>query len=83
MFEHTKTTMTNERLMENLRNEIYKELKNNNMVRFAAGCEISYECLKGIVYKKTKSIDSKTLVKICENSEIKYVNIFEIPNNCK
>lgn len=76
--KHENKRMTNEKFMENLRNAINIELKNVSMVKFASTCDISYECLRGIVYRKTKSIDSKTLVNICSNSSVNIIEIFEV-----
>ena len=70
--------MTNEKMMENLRNAIGKELAATSMTKFASMCNISYECLCGIVYKKTKSISSETIINICENSKIDIADIYEI-----
>lgn len=73
--------MTIDQLMDNLRVYIGRELGVETMMDFSLRCGISYKCLCDIIYKETKSIDCKTLIKICENSNISYSDLFEISDS--
>lgn len=75
-----KKQMTIEKLMENLRDEILREVgeKDCSISVFAGLCGVSQECLYGILYKRSKSVDCNTIIKICENSGISYTSLFEI-----
>lgn len=78
-----KGDMTIEILMENLRRKIGEELskKSYTMSAFSEKCGISEECLHGILYRRTRSADCETIIKICENSEISYADLFDISEN--
>lgn len=73
-----KQNMTINELMENLRNEILKEMQRSNysQTKFASICDISYENLCKIIYGKSKDIKVSTLLKICSNSDINFENLF-------
>lgn len=74
--------MSVEKFMDNLRQEIRNELNKRNcsMSDFAFLCDISYECLCGIMHRRTLNPKISTIVNICENSGISYSKIFEIQN---
>lgn len=74
--------MSIEKFMSNLRKAIRNELNRRNcsLSDFAFSCDISCECLCGIMRKKTLNPKISTIISICENSEIDYSEIFEIQN---
>ena len=66
-------------IMENLRNEIWKKMVENDytLKKFSQLCGISYGNLRKIISGKNNDISASTILKICKNSGIKINDIFQ------
>lgn len=69
-----------EKYMKNLRELILRKMEEGNytVARFADKCEVSEREISKIKNGEAKNIRFDVLVKICENSGISYVDIFEL-----
>lgn len=66
-------------IMENLRNEIWKKIAENDytLKKFAKICGISYGNLRKIISGTNNDINTSTILRICKNSGIKVNDIFQ------
>lgn len=64
--------------MEKLCEEILREIERRNIsyTRFADLCGISRKIMADIVNRNKEDVKLSTIIRICENSEIKLENIF-------
>lgn len=52
-----------------------------SIAQLSAMCHISYHGMYNIVNEKVSDINLSTFIKICENTHISYVDIFNIDDN--
>lgn len=66
--------------MRNLSNVIMQEISRQGctIAEFAEECDVSCRQLNDIKNRKTNDIKFSTLVKICENVENGYADVFEV-----
>lgn len=68
--------------LSRLSNELVKKMNQNNwsIMQLSMICNISYHGMYNIVNEKVSDINLSTFIKICENTHISYVDIFDINN---
>lgn len=66
--------------MLNFRNSLIKKMNENNwnITQLAIICDCSYHGMCNIVNGNVNDINFSTFIKICENANISYEDIFEI-----
>lgn len=69
--------------LSRLSNELVKKMNQNNwsIMQLSMICNISYHGMYNIVNEKVSDINLSTFIKICENTHISYVDIFNIDDN--
>ena len=69
--------------LSRLSNELVKKMNQNNwsIIQLSMICNISYHGMYNIVNEKVSDINLSTFIKICENTHISYVDIFDIDDN--
>ena len=69
-----------ERYLSRLSSELIKKMDENrwSIAQLSAMCHISYHGMCNIVNGNVNDINFSTFVKICENANISYEDIFEI-----
>lgn len=69
-----------EKYLLNFRNSLIKKMNENNwsITQLAIICDCSYHGMCNIVNGNVNDINFSTFIKICENANISYEDIFEI-----
>ena len=69
--------------LSRLSNELVKKMNQNNwsIIQLSMICNISYHGMYNIVNEKVSDINLSTFIKICENTHISYVDIFDIDDS--
>lgn len=69
--------------LSRLSNELVKKMNQNNwsIIHLSMICNISYHGMYNIVNEKVSDINLSTFIKICENTHISYVDIFDIDDS--
>lgn len=69
--------------LSRLSNELVKKMNQNNwsIMQLSMICNISYHGMYNIVNEKVSDINLSTFIKICENTHISYVDIFDIDDS--
>lgn len=69
-----------EKYLLNFRNSLIKKMNENNwsITQLAIICDCSYHGMCNIVNGNMHDINFSTFIKICENANISYEDIFEI-----
>ena len=69
-----------EKYLLNFRNSLIKKMNENNwsITQLAIICDCSYHGMCNIVNGSVNDINFSTFIKICENANISYEDIFEI-----
>lgn len=68
--------------LRRLRQELIKKMNENHwtITQLSIICDISYHSMCNIVNGNMKDINFSTFVKICDNTQISYIDIFDISN---
>ena len=69
--------------LSRLSNELVKKMNQNNwsIIQLSMICNISYHGMYNMVNEKVSDINLSTFIKICENTHISYVDIFDIDDS--
>lgn len=72
-----------EKYLLNFRNSLIKKMNENNwsITQLAIICDCSYHGMCNIVNGNVNDINFSTFIKICENANIPYEDIFEIESS--
>lgn len=69
--------------MRRLREELIKKMnqKNCSIKDFSIACDVSYHSMRNIVNGISNDMKLSTFLKLCENANISYAEIFNINNS--